>query len=625
MPLSFTDRLSRGFILCDGAMGTQLYARGGHLFDQSLDAVNLTEPDLVKSIHLAYLSNGSELIATNTFGANSVRLAAYGMADRMEEINRAGVVIAHEARRLTGQNLWIAGTIGPAGRAGHGFGPLMTASAYDAFYEQAKVLADAGVDLVVFETFGDIPELEEAIKAVQSATDLPVVAQMTFAEEGRTLGGESPEAVVAAMERLNVTALGANCSVGPASLLQVVERMAAVAHTPLIAQPNAGLPTYRDGRLVYVSSPEYMAGQSRLMIEAGVALIGGCCGTTPEHLAAVRDAAKNVRPQVRTVSSQTVTAPTPEQAAPSWPVPPSKPTGLAQRLQRGEFVVTVEVDPPRGFDISTTLERLRGIAGSLHAINVADSPRAQGRMSALATASLIQSKLGIETIMHMAIRHRNLVALHSDLLGAHALGVRNMFVVMGDVPVTGDYPNATAVTDVTAAGLVELISKFNSGVDNAGRAIDQPTSFVIGAAFNFSAANMDRELRVLDRKVKAGANFLLTQPVYDPEQVEKVWQRIGGFPAPVIMGVLPLRSERHAQFLHNEVPGIIVPDQAFQRIGAKGADPAAEGIALSQELINAVHQHIAGVYFIPPFGRYQVVEETMSGVDVPGLASSEKR
>ena len=624
MSSSFTDRLARGLILCDGAMGTQLYARGGHLFDQSLDAVNLTEPDFVKSIHLAYLGTGSELIGTNTFGANVVRLAAYGLADRMEEINRAGVAIAQEARRLTGQNVWIAGTVGPAGRAGHGFGPLMTASAYDAFYEQAKVLADAGVDLVVFETFGDIPELEEAVKAVQSATDLPVVAQMTFTEEGRTLGGESPEAVVAAMERLNVAALGANCSVGPASLLQVIERMAAVTHIPLIAQPNAGLPTYRDGRLAYLTSPDYMGGQSRLMIEAGAVLVGGCCGTTPEHMAAVRDAVKGARPQARTVSA-TASAPRQDQETPPRPTPPSEPTGLAQRLQRGEFVVTVEVDPPRGFDISTTLERLRGIAGTLHAINVADSPRAQGRMSALATGSLIQSKLGIETIMHMAIRHRNLVALHSDLLGAHALGVRNMFVVMGDVPVTGDYPDATAVTDVTASGLMELISKFNNGVDNAGRAIDQPTSFVIGAAFNFSAPDLDKELRVLERKVKAGANFLLTQPVYDPEQVEKVWQRLGGFPIPVIMGVLPLRSERHALFLHHEVPGIIVPDHVFQRISAKGADPAAEGIAISQELLQAVHPRIAGAYFIPPFGRYQVVEETMSGVDVPGLASSGTR
>ena len=626
MPSFFTDRLARGLILCDGAMGTQLYARGGHVFDQSLDAVNLTEPDLVKSIHLAYLSAGSEFIETNTFGANAVRLAAYGMADRMEEINRAGVAIAQEARRLTGQNVWIAGTIGPAGRAGHGFGPLMTASAYDAFYEQAEVLADAGVDLVIFETFGDVPELEEAVKAVQSATDLPIVVQMTFAEDGRTLGGESPEAVVVAMERLNVVALGANCSVGPASLLQVIERMAAVAHTPLIAQPNAGLPAYRAGRLVYVSSPDYMASQSRLMIEAGATLIGGCCGTTPEHIASARDAAKGARPQVGGAFSKAKSfTPTPEWESSPRLATPSEPTGLSQRLQRGEFVVTVEVDPPRGFDISTTLERLRGISGTLHAINVADSPRAQGRMSALATGSLIQSKLGVETIMHMAIRHRNLVALHSDLLGAHALGVRNMFVVMGDVPVTGDYPNATAVTDVTASGLVELISKFNSGVDNAGRAIDQPTSFVIGAAFNFSAPDLGRELRVLERKVKAGANFLLTQPVYDPEQVEKVWQQLGGFPIPVIMGVLPLRSERHALFLHNEVPGITVPDQVFKRISAKGTDPAAEGIAISQELIQAIHARIAGAYFIPPFGRYQVVEETMSGVNVPGLASPETR
>ena len=620
MSTSFFERLSLGPIICDGAMGTQLHARSGTLFDQSLDAANLTKPELVKDIHLAYLSAGAEMVSTNTFGANALKLAPYGHAEQMEAINRAGVLIAKESARLSGQKVWVAGIIGPAGRAGHGFGALMTSSAYQAFYDQAKVLAESGADLLSFETFSDIPELEEAISAAQSATNLPLIAQMTFTEEGRTLGGETPEAVVAAMQRLQVAAIGANCSVGPLPLLQVIERMAAVTNLPLISQPNAGLPTYRDGRLVYLTSPHYMAEQAKHMIEAGAILVGGCCGTTPAHVAAARDTVNNTRVQSRLAKGRTVVP-----HATATPEPPAlsknqlEPTSLAKRLNKGEFIVTMEVDPPRGFDISTTLEKLRTVTGTVHALNVADSPRAQGRMSALATGSLIQSKLGIETIIHMATRHRNLVALHSDLLGAHALGVRNVFVVMGDVPVTGDYPEATSVADISASGLVQLITKFNNGVDNANRSIDQPTSFLVGAAFNFSAPDLDRELNVMERKVKAGANFILTQPVYDPNQVELVWQRLGGFPLPVIMGVLPLRSERHAQFLHNEVPGISIPEEAFQRISAKNSDPAKEGIFMSQELLKAVHQRLGGVYFIPPFERYQVVQETMSGVDIPNL------
>ena len=618
MPSSFTDRLSRGILLSDGAMGTQLYARGGRGIGPCLDALNLSQPELVKGIHLDYLRAGAELIETNTFGASAIRLAAHGLADRVADINRAGVAIAQEARRLMGQELWVAGAIGPVGRNDSRFGVVRSASAQEAFAEQAGALGEAQADLIVLETFTALSELEEAVKAVQSVTGLPIVAQMSFNEDGRTSGGDTPEEVVVALERLGVAAVGANCGVGPEPLLQVMERMAQVAHTPLVAQPNAGFPTYSEGRLVYLSTPDYMAERAQRFGESGVAMVGGCCGTTPEHIAAMRDAVQRVSPTPGRVRRAAAPA---KERVPAPPEAPPTLTGLGQRLQRGEFVVTMEVDPPRGFDISTTLDLLRGVTGSVHAINVADSPLGQGRMSALATSSLLQSRLGVETVMHMTTRHRNLVAIHSDLLGAHALGVRNVFVVMGDPPRTGDYPRATAVADVSASGLVRLISAFNQGVDGSGRPIERPTSFFVGCAFNLSAPDLDRELRVLERKVEAGAHFLLSQPVYDPEAVERVSQRLGGFPLPLLLGVLPLRSVRHAQFLHHEVPGISVPPELIERLESAGQDAAGVGLAISQELLRAVHGRVAGAYFIPPYGRYQVVTETLAGVEIPGLSS----
>jgi methionine synthase I (cobalamin-dependent)/5,10-methylenetetrahydrofolate reductase len=615
MPPSFSDRLTRGVLLCDGAMGTLLNARGGHPFDYPMDALSLSHPAQVKGIHLDYLGAGAEVIQTNTFGANAVRLASFGLADRVEEINRAGAELAQEARRLTGQDVWVAGAMGPLGRSSISFNVLDSAMGHNAFAQQAAALTGAGVDLLVLETFPSLGEMELAVRAAQSATDLPIVAQMTFTEEGQTPAGDTPEEVVAALEELRVVAVGGNCGVGPEQLFQMMERMAKVAHIPLVAQPNAGFATYHGGRLVYTANPAYTAERARYMAEAGAVLLGGCCGTTPEHIAAIRDAVQGVKPPRVTRGRVSVR----QRGERTAPPPSSRPTGLAERFERREFVVTVEVDPPRGFDIGPALDRLRGLAGIVHAVNVTDSPRAQGRMSALAACSLIQGRMGAETIMHMAIRHRNLLALHSDLLGAHALGVRNVFTVMGDVPHTGDYPQATAVADITSSGLVRLIDGFNHGVDAGGRPIDQPTSFLVGCALNLSAPDMDRELRVMERKVKAGAHFLMTQPAYDPEVVERIWLRLGGFPVPLLLGVLPLRSVRHAQFLDNEVPGISVPPHVVQRLKDAGSDAAETGLSISREVLQAVHSRIAGAYFIPPFERYQVVAETLAGVDIPGV------
>ena len=617
MDFSLSERLSRGLLLCDGATGTQLYAHG--LTAALLEPANVEQPDIVKGVHLAYLRAGAELIETNTFGANAAKLGMHGMASRVEELNRVGVALAKEAARLHGQNVWVAGSMGPLPPDSTGAGLFSPASARNVFAEQASALSDAGADLILLETFTSLAQLRLAIDAVRSVSELPVIAQMTFTGDGLTSSGDAPEDVVAALNDAGLLAFGANCSIGPDLLLSVVERIAGSADVPLIVQPNAGLPAYVGGRLEYAASPEYFAETAREIARAGAAAVGGCCGTTPEHIAAVRDAVRGV------LQSSARRAPAPAAAPPQRvEAPAARPTGLAERIERGEFVVTVELSPPRGFDVSETLDKLRGVVGSVSAVNVADSPRAQGRMSALATGSLVQSRLGVEAVMHMAIRHRNLLALHSDLLGAHAMGLRNVFTVMGDVPLTGDYPYATAVSDVTASGLIRLMAGFNEGVDANGREIGQPTSFFIGAALNFNALDLDTELRVLERKVKAGAHFLLTQPVYAVEHVERVWSLLGGFPLPVIMGVLPLRNARHARFLQNEVPGIVVPEDVMQRIDLaeyRGDAGGKEGIALSRELLTALSGRIAGAYFMPPFERFGVVQETMEGLSMPGLSS----
>ncbi len=590
-------------------MGTQLYVRG--ITAGPLELANVERPDAVRSVHLGYLGAGSELIETNTFGANASRLAAYGMAHRVGELNYAGAALAREAARRHGGEAWVAGAMGPLAAETIGLEALGS-GAHDIFAEQASALAEAGVDLLVLETFGSLAQLRLAVSAARSAGGLPVIAQLTFNDDGLTRDGDSPEDAARALSVEGVVAIGANCSVGPYEVRMVVEQMASASDLLLSWQPNAGLPSYQAGRLRYTAPPGYFAEVGREAAGSGAVVLGGCCGTTEEHIAALRDALRGVRP-LRTLGGGTARggAVVPAARAEAEPLPP---TNLAERLGKGEFVVAVELSPPRGFDIGPALDRLRGSAGYIDVVNVADNPLAQGRMSALATSSLVQSRLGVEAVMHMAIRHRNLLALHSDLLGAHALGVRNVFAVMGDAPLTGDYPRATVVSDVTASGLIRLIAGFNRGVDANGRELDSPTSFFIGAALNMSAPDLDRELRMLERKVAAGADFLLTQPVYAAEDVERAASLLGGFPLPVILGALPLRSVGHARFLHNEAPGIEIPGGVMERMRRAGDGAAAEGVAIARELLVEVSGRVSGVYFMPPFGRYGVVAETLEGL-----------
>ena len=593
-------------------MGSQLYERGGLTFDRCLDELNLSNPELVKSVHLDYIRAGAEVIETNTFGANRLRLAEHRLEQSVVEINQAAVRLAREARDLTGQRGWFAGAIGPLGHPLAPVGPVSLVQARQAFVEQARALHGSGVDLIVMETFTELRELREAVIAAGEVSDLPVIANMTFTEDGLTPSGDTPAEVVRALEELHVQAVGTNCTIGSEPMLRVVEEMVKVAGVPISARPNAGFPTFRDGRFMYLSSPEYVGQHARRMVEAGVTMVGGCCGTTPQHVEAIRNALHGARsPAVRTRARATVRQP---QRRPA-PQSAEEPTALSRKLGR-KFVVTVEVDPPKGFDVSPVLEALSDLreSGLVDAVNVADSPRAQSSMSALAMSSVIQSRLGMEAIMHVALRHRNLVALHSDLLGAHALGVRNVFVVLGDLPSTGDHPDATSISDISPSGIISLIKAFNAGVDLSGRPIEQRTSFLVGCGFNPGAQDLDKEMRVLDRKLKAGADFILTQPVYEAEAIERVRQRLGGFPAPLLLGVLPLRSLRHAEFLHNEVPGMNLSPAVREQMRSAGDRARETGIRMAQELVEAVYGSIAGAYFMPPFGRYDTVIQVLDGL-----------
>ncbi|WP_376791268.1 bifunctional homocysteine S-methyltransferase/methylenetetrahydrofolate reductase [Thermoflexus sp.] len=615
------ERLAQGPLLADGAMGTMLYARG-FSFDRCYEALNIEVPEVVLEIHRAYLQAGAELLETNTFGANRYRLAEHGLADRVGMLNRAAVALARQAAAEVERPVWIAGSVGPLGVPLAPLGRVKAVEAREAFREQIAALAEAGVDALILETFSALPELVEAIRAAQEAAPhLPIIAEMTFAQDGHTLMGHTPEEVVEALLELRVPIIGANCSVGPAKLLPVIRRMAsrvAAAGGPppyLVVMPNAGWPEMAAGRLRYPATPDYFAEYASRFLALGVRILGGCCGTTPEHIAAMRrvlearsePSAEEHRPILRAVTP-------PAHAKP-------EPTDLARRLRAGFFVVSVEVDPPRGHDASALLEVVRTLkAGGVDALNIADSPMARLRMSPWALAFLVQNHVGMETILHFPTRGRNLLRIQSDLLAIHALGVRNLFVVMGDPPTQGDYPEATDAMDIVPSGLVRLIKeRFNAGLDHAGESIGQPTAFFVGVALNFNAPDPAREMKALRRKIRAGADFIMTQPVYEPAALRDFLRRYeeqeGPIPIPVLAGVLPLMSLRHAEFLHNEVPGIQVPEAVRERLRRAGEERARlEGLRLAQEAAAELAEFAQGLYVMPPMGRYDLVFQIMEAI-----------
>jgi len=589
----FRQELEHRVLVCDGAMGTMLYAHGIFL-NRSFDELNLTQADLVAEVHQAYVRAGADVLETNTFGSNRVKLSSFGRADRVHAINAQGVRIARHAAR---DQAYVAGAIGPLGIRVEPWGKTGVDEAEEIFREQAKALLDGGVDLFVLETFRDVNEIGAAIKAVRSICDLPIVAQMTTEEDGNSLDGVAPETFVPNLESRGADVVGLNCSVGPAAMLETIERMARVAHAKLSAQPNAGRPREIEGRNLYLSSPEYMASYARRFINAGVRLVGGCCGTTPDHIRAIKSAVRSLAPAAVRRDGKGASAP-PSASATVQRVPREQKSRMANMLARGGFVVSVELAPPRGYQTDALVDQARRLKiRGVDLVNIPDSPRASAHMSALSAAVLIQQQAGVETILHYACRDRNLIGMQSDLLGAHSMGIRNLLVTTGDPPKIGDYPDATAVFDVDSIGLANMVSRLNAGFDIGGQPIGNPTAFHIGIAVNPAAPNLDEELRRFKYKVEAGAEFAITQPVFDAAEFRAFIARIDEHRIPILAGVMPLESARHAEFMANEVPGVRLPESVVERMRRADGDgrAAEEGLAIAREIAVDVRPLVQGV------------------------------
>lgn len=610
MTRSFREILGERIVLADGAMGTLLYTKGVFI-NTCFDELNLTRPSLVQDVHEEYLRVGSEVIETNTFGANRYKLAAFGLEDRVKPINQAG---ARVARKAAGDKAYVAGSIGPLGKPLRPLGKITHDQAAEAFREQAEGLAE-DVDLFIIETIPSIEEMRIAVDAVRSVSDLPILAQLTFSDEGQTLMGESPEQVVERLAPSDVDALGCNCSIGPQPMLEIVQRMRQLTDKKISAMPNAGAPRLVENRFIYLTSPEYMAEYAKRFIQSGVSVIGGCCGTTPQHIRAMAGAIRALRPVQFHVSG----APRPERAEKRLPETPfAERSRFANALSR-EFVISVEIDPPKGLDPSSSLEaaRLLKVHG-VHVINIADGPRASARMSPMALATLIERNVGIETLLHYCCRDRNLLGMQADLIGAHAMGLRNVLIITGDPPKLGDYPSATAVFDVDSIGLVRIVKNLNGGLDLAGNPLGATTSFAVGVGANPAATDVETEIRRFREKVAAGAEYVLTQPVYEARSLENFLELTKDIGIPVLVGLLPLSSFKNAEFLHNEVPGMHVPKRVRDLLrDAPGADEARSlGIEIAREALRdcLTLPRVRGAYIMPPFGRYEAALRIIDGI-----------
>ncbi len=631
MEHTLLTQLQQRPLLCDGAMGSLLYARG-ITYEKCFDALNLSQPELISSIHREYISAGAHIIETNSFGANRAKLEAYNLEGQVRDINRSAVRLAREAREVSGQPVFVAGAVGPTGRPLQAPDEHRLSELRAIFREQIEALLEGGADLLILETFSSLAELRQAVLAAQEVGGLPIVAQMSFYEDGHTLSGQSAARVATVLSDLGVDVMGANCSVGPAATFDALQEMITQIkqqqndRTPLFsAQPNAGLPTRIDNRFFYVATPDYFSDYALRFVKAGVHLIGGCCGTTPRHIAAMRAALDGLYgtslqssngATEKTVPSVSVAASSGQEIIARLieeeiilPQQGSK-TRLQEKLAAGEFVVSVELDPPKGLNPGKILEgaALLQEAG-VDCINIADSPMARVRMGCIALARLIQDHLGIETIIHFTTRDRNLMALQSELLGAHALGIRNILALTGDPLRVGDYPNTTGVWNVDSVGLMAVIKGMNEGHDAAGSSIGAQGSFHIGAALNLNMTEeqTEQEIARYRRKIEAGAQFIMTQPIYELAPLLDFLERVGTPPIPLILGCIPLHSSRHAEYLHNEVPGITIPDDVRARMRLAGEHGHEEGLKLAQELLIAARSQIQGVYLMPSYGRYDVV------------------
>ncbi|MFB3895487.1 MAG: bifunctional homocysteine S-methyltransferase/methylenetetrahydrofolate reductase [bacterium] len=604
---SFLEALEEGVLVCDGAMGTMLYAKGIYI-NRNFDELNIANPELVQRVHREYLDAGAEIIETNTFGANRIKLSAFGLETKVADINRAGVRLVRE---VVGNKAFIAGSIGPLGKYLEPRGPITADEATYAFKEQITALAESGADLLIFETMTDLAEMQLAVKAAQSVCKLPIIAQMAFTEEGVTAAGYTPEEIITELEPMGVAVVGVNCSSGPQPVLEVIERMAKVRHGKLSAQPNAGQPQMVDGRFLYLASPEYLAEYARRYVTLGVSIVGGCCGTTPEHIRAVKAMVKMLRPP-KAKPIPITAIPVAEAARPVVvPAKPEEKSAFGKKLGK-QFVISVELDPPRGTDPKKVIEGAKELhKAKVDAINVADSPRAMARMSPISLCRLIQEQVGIETIVHVTTRDRNLLGLQSDLIGAFSLGLHNILAVTGDPPKLGDYPNATAVYDVDSIGLVQIIRLLNQGQDLAGNSISPATKFLIGVGANPGSPEFEKEIERYEKKVESGAEYVLTQPIYEVKTFETFLKRVAHLKMPILIGILPLRSYKHAEFLHNEVPGMSIPDNIRERIRLAGEDAPKEGIKIAQEALKEAKSMVAGAYLMPPFNKYDIALDVL--------------
>jgi methionine synthase I (cobalamin-dependent)/5,10-methylenetetrahydrofolate reductase len=602
-------------IMFDGAMGTMLYAKGVFI-NQCYDELVLRSPDLVREVHAAYVKAGAEVVETNTFGANRAKLTQYGLEAQVSTINRRAAELAREA---VGEERLVAGAVGPLGLRLEPYGPTSRDEARAMFHEQMRALADGGADCFVLETFADLEELEQAILAAREVNGaMPIVAQATVGPEMRTAYGASPEDIARVLDKWGVDVIGLNCSVGPQTILEAIERMAAVTSRKLSAQPNAGMPRDVGGRTMYMASPEYMATYARHLVQAGAKVVGGCCGTTPEHTKAMVEGVRPLAPRTRVVVGDTREGVSGEKSKARTPVPLAERSKLGAKLAAGAFVTSVEIVPPRGIDTAKLEQDAAALAkAGVDAINVPDGPRAQSRMGAIAT-SLIIERHGIEAVTHYACRDRNLLGMLSDLLGASALGLRNMLLITGDPPKMGPYPDATAVFDIDAIGLTNLVSQLNKGLDPGRNPIGEPTQFVIGVGVNPVAIDAGHELKRFHWKVEAGAEYAITQPVFDPAQLESFLESIHDVRIPIVAGIWPLVSARNAEFLANEVPGVTMPPAVLERMrraNEKSKEHAlAEGIAIAREALERVRGAVQGVQVSAPFGKIEYALEVLGDV-----------
>lgn len=611
--MNLLEILNQKTLLADGAMGTMLHARGVG-FDKCFDELNLTNPAAVADVHREYIEAGAELIITNTFGANRYKLSKHGLQDDVAEINRAGVELAKRVVAASFKDVLIAGDVGPLGVRIAPYGRVKLEEAREAFAEQVKALAEAGADLILIETMSDLYEIKEAITAAKENSTLPIIASVTFTRDDRTLLGDDPVKVAHRLAIAGADVIGVNCSGGPSQLLRILKQMRqAEPSAKFWVKPNAGWPEQVSGRIMYPADADYFGEYALQFREAGANIVGGCCGTTPQHIAVMKKALETT-PATPVVEISIL----PEDEVTAEPA--EQPTKLAQRLANKQFTVCVEMDPPRGL---STHKLLAG-ASLLHdsgadIINVADSPLARMRMSAWAVCDVVQRTVGVETTLHFPTRGRNLLRVQGDLLAAHAIGLRNVFVVMGDPTSIGDYPEATDNYDLVPSGLIKLIKQgFNMGVDHSGTSIGQPTNFFVGAALNLCPQDMDTEIKNLRRKINAGADFFLTQPIYraddGPKLIEAYEAKHGQLDKPILAGILPLVSARHANFLHNEVPGVLIPDEARARIESAGDGAAKVGVELAVELIQSIKGWAGGIYMMPQFHRYDQASEIIVAV-----------